>query len=180
MRRPARQFRTLLSELEGRWLLSTAPAVTHAASAYWQTSIDFADLNGGSPNRQPIQVATQQDGAAIVKLGRYERPYPSGYAKIWPPPTMPLQQVRVTTDPSSPAVGVNVAPVDQIVTFAPNEYDASLSVPILAGAPNPGEVDVALTLTPIDPPPHFSTTGPLDSRSARRRPRCPRRSSRRS
>jgi hypothetical protein len=79
---------------------------------------------------------------------------------------MPLQQVRVTTDPSSPAVGVNVAPVDQIVTFAPSQAsgqtDVSLSVPILAGAPNPGEVDVALTLTPIDPPPHFSTTGPLE------------------
>jgi len=66
---------------------------------------------------------------------------------------MPLQQFRVTTNPSSSAVGVNVAPVDQIVTFAPGQTDASLSVPILAGAPNPGEVDVPLTVTPIDPTP---------------------------
>ena len=57
----------------------------------------------------------------------------------------------MTTDPSSPAVGVNVGAVDQTVTFADGQSQATLTVPILAGAPNPGEVDVNLTITPIDP-----------------------------
>ncbi len=153
MHRPARQFRAQLSELEGRWLLSTAPALTHAPPPYWQTGVSFEESS---------QIATQQDGAAIVNVHRYVIRYPS--ADTTQP--MPLQQVRVTTDPS-PAVGVNVAPVDQILTFATGQTDALLSVPILAGAPNPGEVDVTLTLTPIDPPPQspttsLSTSGPLE------------------
>ena len=53
-------------------------------------------------------------------------------------------QVEVTTDPSSPYVGVNVGAVDQTVTFADGQSQATLTVPILAGAPNPGEVDVYL------------------------------------
>jgi hypothetical protein len=39
-----------------------------------------------------------------------------------------------------------------------------VTVPILAGAPNPGEVDVDLTITPIDPPPDLRTFGPLELR----------------
>ena len=60
-------------------------------------------------------------------------------------PDLPFQQFRVTTDPYSPAVGVNVAPVDQIVTFAPGQTDASVSVPILAQSTNPGEVSPPCT-----------------------------------
>jgi hypothetical protein len=62
-------------------------------------------------------------------------------------------QVQVTTDASSPYVGVNVGAVNQIVTFPSGQLDAVLTVPIIAGAPNPGEVDVKLTMTPVDPPP---------------------------
>ena len=61
-------------------------------------------------------------------------------------------QVQVTTDPSSPAVGVNVGAVDQTVTFAAHQDSAAVTVPILAGEANPGEVDVTLTATPINPP----------------------------
>jgi hypothetical protein len=36
-----------------------------------------------------------------------------------------------------------------------------VTVPILPGAPNPGEVDIALTITPINPPPHLSISTPM-------------------
>ena len=91
------------------------------------------------------QVVNQQDGAATVTVSE------SGYVAM---------QVEVKTDPSSPAVGVNVGAVDQIVTFA-NQTKATLSVPILAGAPNPGEVDVNLTATPLNPSSPVSISGPL-------------------
>ena len=61
-------------------------------------------------------------------------------------------RVEVTTAPS-PYVGVNVGAVDQTVTFADGQSQATLTVPILAGAPNPGEVDVRLYANIIDPAP---------------------------
>jgi hypothetical protein len=71
-------------------------------------------------------------------------------------------QVRVTTDPLSPAVGVNVGAVDQTVTFPNNQAKAVVRVPLLAGAPNPGEVDVNLTVTPVTP--KVTISGPLELR----------------
>ena len=38
-----------------------------------------------------------------------------------------------------------MAAVDQTVTFANGQSQVAVTVPILAGAPNPGEVDVNLT-----------------------------------
>jgi hypothetical protein len=98
------------------------------------------------------QVITQQDGEATVSLSGYIQP---GTGTL---------QVVVATDPSSPAVGVNVGAVNQTVTFANGASQATVTVPILAGAPNPGEVDVDLTITPIDPPPDLTTPGPLELR----------------
>jgi hypothetical protein len=95
-----------------------------------------------------IQVS-QQSGTATVTLSRTE-------------PTGALQ-VRVTTLPS-PAVGVNVAPVDQTVTFNPGQTQASVSVPIIAGAPNAREVDAVLSLTPINPPPNLVNAGQVELR----------------
>jgi hypothetical protein len=92
------------------------------------------------------QVVTQQAGTATVTLSD------TGY-------NGPLQ-VEVKTDPS-PAVGVNVVAVDQIVTFPAGQSQATVSVPILAGAPNPGEVDVTVTATPVNPPTPLTSTGPL-------------------
>jgi hypothetical protein len=159
MRRSDRQFRSQLLELEGRWLLSTAVAPTHLYKD-WEKTLEFVNSNGVALNYlQPIQVATQQDGAAIVNLHRSAVLKRGEWSEYPTTPSLPFQQVRVTTVPSSgasftpPSVGVNVAHVDQIVTFAPGQTDASVSVPILAGAPNPGEVDVPLTVTPIDPTP---------------------------
>ncbi len=92
----------------------------------------------------------QQDGVATVVLTRSDN---SGRL-----------QVQVTTDPSSPAVGVNVGAVDQTVTFANGQIDAALTVPILSGAPNPGEVDVNLTISSVDGSPQIMTAGPLELR----------------
>ena len=80
-------------------------------------------------------------------------------------------QVQVATDPSSPAVGVNLPAVNQTVTFAggrsftEDQTLASVTIPTNAGAPNPGEVDVNLTITPIDPPTGVTVQGgPLELR----------------
>src|SRR4051794_19321043 len=71
-----------------------------------------------TPNGLTQQV-TQQSGAATVTLVR------SGSDMAMPP-----VQVRVTTDPSSPYVGVNVGEVDQTVSFAQGQSHATLTVPI--------------------------------------------------
>ena len=54
--------------------------------------------------------------------------------------------------------------VDQTVTFANGQSQAAVTVPILSGAPNPGEVDVNLTMTSIDGSPKVITSGPLELR----------------
>ena len=92
------------------------------------------------------QVVTQQDGEATVTLSLSQ----PGTGRL---------QVQVTTDPSSPAVGVNVGAVDQTVTFANGQFEAAVTVPILSGAPNPGEVDVNLTISSVDPPPDLTYLG---------------------
>jgi hypothetical protein len=61
-------------------------------------------------------------------------------------------------------VGVNVGAVDQTVTFANGQMDAAVTVPILSGAPNPGEVDVNLTISSVAGSPQIMTTGPLELR----------------
>ena len=61
-------------------------------------------------------------------------------------------RVNVTTA-ASPYVGVNVGAVDQPVTFANGQRQATLTVPILPEAPNPGELDVHLNVKIIDPAP---------------------------
>jgi hypothetical protein len=98
----------------------------------------------------PTQLVGQQDGVATVVLTRNDN--------------RGRLQVQVTTDPSSPAVGVNVGAVDQTVTFANGQMDAAATVPILAGAPNPGEVDVNLTISSIAGSRQIMTTGPLELR----------------
>ena len=100
----------------------------------------------------------QQGGETIVWL----RGYTGGG---------PLQ-VQVATDPSSPAVGVNLPAVNQTVTIsgglsvgAGGQTLTSVTIPTNAGAPNPGEVDVNLTITPIDPPTGVTVIGgPLELR----------------
>ena len=148
--RPPRAIRVDALELEGRLLLAALPVPSAVAAtqkpvmAQIHLSLGFV----GTPTpgtSQVTQVVYQQDGAATVTVSE------SGYVAM---------QVEVKTDPSSPAVGVNVGAVDQIVTFK-NQTKATLSVPILAGAPNPGEVDVTLTATPLNPSSPVSISGPL-------------------
>ncbi len=148
--RPLRAVRVDALELEGRLLLAAPAVPSTVASAQKpvlvQTHLSLGFAGTPTPGTSQVtQVVYQQDGTATVTLSE------SGYVPM---------QVEVKTDPSSPAVGVNVGPVDQMVTFA-NQTKATLSVPILAGAQNPGEVDVALTVTPVNPPAPITVTGPL-------------------
>ncbi len=145
MCRPRREFRAESFALEGRLLLAILPQINVPPTVGFEgTTI---------PGTTKLsQVVMQQDGEATVSLSGYIQP---GTGTL---------QVVVATDPSSPAVGVNVGAVDQTVTFANGSSQATVTVPILAGAPNPGEVDVNLTITPIDPPPDLSISGPLELR----------------
>jgi hypothetical protein len=152
MGRTPRDFRAECFELEGRLLLSNVPASRPAhVRVLVPPSVGFQGTPlPGTTNLS--QVVTQQDGEATVTLSGYVQP---GTGSL---------QVVVATDPSSPAVGVNVGAVDQTITFANGNSQATVTVPILAGASNPGEVDVDLTITPIDPPPKLTTSGPLELR----------------
>jgi hypothetical protein len=148
--RPPRAVRVDALELEGRLLLAALPvpsavaATSKSVPAQFHLSLGFV----GTPTpgtSQVTQVVYQQDGTATVTLSE------SAYVPM---------QVEVKTDPSSPAVGVNVGAVDQMVTFA-NQTKVTLSVPIIAGAPNPGEVDVTLTATPVNSATSVTSTGSL-------------------
>ncbi len=108
-------------------------------------------LNAPSSAGTTRQQVVQQGGEATVWLQR------TTFAG-------PLQ-VQVATDPSSPAVGVNLPAVNQTVTIAGGQNVASVTIPTNAGAPNPGEVDVNLTITPIYPPANIAVQGgPLELR----------------
>jgi hypothetical protein len=147
MRRRSHEFQAASFALEGRMLLAVGHALASAASKF----VQFAPASGaatglwGTPQTEMVG---QQDGVAYVKLAR------SGNmtGKV---------QVQVTTDPSSPAVGTNVGPVNQTVTFADAQSQAVVTVPIFAGAPNAGEVDVNLDITPVGKSSRVSTSGPL-------------------
>jgi hypothetical protein len=104
-------------------------------------------------------VVTQQAGEATVTLSRSD--------------TAGSMQVEVSTDPSSPYVGVNVGAVDQTVTFADGQSQATVTVPILAGAPNPGVVHVSLNITPIDPATMIPAPTALDLQIAASDPAVP-------
>jgi hypothetical protein len=146
MVRPPREFRAESFELEGRLLLARAHAAIHHNETVLFASATSAGLAPGSTS--PTQEVGQQDGSATVVLSRSS---PIG-----------TTQVRVTTDPLSPAVGVNVDAVDQTVTFRNYQRLAAVTVPLVAGAPNPGEVDVNLIITPVTP--NVTTSGPATLR----------------
>jgi hypothetical protein len=164
MDRPLRAFQPAARPLEGRILLArvhaplvppvvTAPTLIATATAS-EGSVSFLGAPSSAGNTQQV---VQQGGEATVWLR-------SSFGS-------PMQ-VQVTTDPSSPAVGVNLPAVNQTVTLAGGAQTvggnlnlASVTIPTNAGAPNPGEVDVNLTITPIDPPPGLTVQGgPLELR----------------
>jgi hypothetical protein len=111
--------------------------VKPAPSTLPPTTLQFASAT--TAQYYPVQVVTQQAGEAAITLSRSD--------------SVGRLRVEVTTDPTSPFVGVNVGAVDQTVTFADGQSQAALTVPILAGAPNPGAVDVYLTAKIVDPAP---------------------------
>ncbi len=169
MDRSVRAFQPAALPLEGRTLLARVhvplpPPVATATVAVPTVTVGPAASLGsvgflGTPSSAGItQQVVQQGGEATVWL----RGYTGGG---------PLQ-VQVATDPSSPAVGVNLPAVNQTVTIPggrsfreDGQSFASVTIPTNAGAPNPGEVDVNLTITPIDPPTGFTVQGgPLELR----------------
>jgi hypothetical protein len=159
MHRRSREFKAESFELEGRVLLANARASIPGPAyvEFRSTSIPLSTTPTQTTPTQttptqttPTQVVGQQDRVATVVLARNDN--------------RGRLQVQVTTDPSSPAVGVNVGAVDQTVTFANRQWDAAVTVPILSGAPNPGEVDVNLTISSLAGSPQIMTTGPLELR----------------
>jgi hypothetical protein len=147
MPRSLRKFQPATSELEGRQLLTAGPG-SHRSLARGDTVSFSGPAASGTP-----ALVLQQDGTATVFLALNETQ--NRYRNAAP------VQVLVETDPSSPAVGVNVGAVHQVVTvhkYVPND---PVIIPILPDAPNPGEVDVTLTITPINPRPNLKVGPPL-------------------
>jgi hypothetical protein len=138
MSRPPREFKPGSSELEGRLLLTVGSATPPSLS----NTLVFSDAETSSM-AQAGQVAIQNDGSATVHLSLRGNAHPGD------DPFFPLQVV-VATDPSSPASGLNFGAVHRTITFDNAHWNAFVTVPILPGAPNPGEVDVNLTITPIN------------------------------
>ena len=158
MDRPLRAFHPLALPLEGRILLARVHVPIFQPAP--ESSVAFSGsvwFLGAPSSAATIQQFVAQGGEATVQLRRT---------------TLDGQlQVQVATDPSSPAVGVNLPAVNQTVTFAAgqnyneDQTQTSLTIPTTAGAPNPGEVDVDLTITPIDPPLGLTVQGgPLELR----------------
>jgi hypothetical protein len=163
MDRQLRGFQPAVRPLEGRILmarvhapLSPTVAVAPVAIATVATSLGSVGFLGTPSSAGITQQVVQQGGEATVWLRRRS--------------TDGSSQVQVTTDPSSPAVGVNLPAVNQTVTFDEQSSSGgasfgSVTIPTNAGAPNPGEVDVNLTITSIDPPPGTTVQGqPLELR----------------
>jgi hypothetical protein len=155
MDRSLRAFQPAASPLEGRILLAPVHLPPPAPPAFDGTVWFLGTPSSPTTNQQVVQ----QGGEATVWLRRS----PGGG---------PLQ-VQVATDPSSPAVGVNLPAVNQTVTIPGGSFFirehgqdfASVTIPTNAGAPNPGEADVNLTITPIDPPTGVTVQGgPLELR----------------
>jgi hypothetical protein len=164
MTRRLRAFQPAAVPLEGRILLAhmhksplstimPPPTITPPPPDYGNVMFLGASSPGGI-----MQQVVQQGSAATVWLGGS---------------TDGPVQVKVATDPSSPAVGVNLPAVNQTVTIAGTQRAVvlnlasgqyPLTIPTIAGAPNPGEVDVDLTITPINPPPGLTVSKPLELR----------------
>ena len=107
MRQQTRQFLPRPIELEARSLLATSPA---------SQMIGYMGIDGqGEP-----MIYMQQDGPVTLQLYRI--------------PTKGTVQVRVTSNPSTPAADAVVAPIDQTITFADGQSSMPMTVPI-----NPGE-----------------------------------------
>jgi len=166
MKRPVHAFRATVFELETRALqakLTPTPPAPPPPPPPPSTHPIYEVRFGGpasSPSNAFTQQVSQNSSVATVILSRssvsgiVDGPSPGhGLSRV--NSSIPPLQVQVTTDPSSPYVGVNVEAVNQTVTFAPGQFVAVLTVPIIAGAPNPGEVDVNLTMTPIDASPSY-------------------------
>ena len=151
MRRPTREFKAEACELEGRLLMASNPP---------PSSVQFVASTEIRGYPWPFQIVTQQAGKATVTLSRTDTAGPL--------------QVEVTTDPRY--WGGNVGAVDQTVTFAPGQSLATVTVPIIAGAPNPGAVDASLVIDAFNataPCPAMFCLGPLDLRIVASDPTLP-------
>jgi hypothetical protein len=159
MTRPRHAFEPVAVTLEGRILLAHVHKLPPVPVPSPPTP-DYGNVMflGDSTPAGITQQVVQQGSEATVWLGAY---------------TDGPVQVKVATDPSSPAVGVNLPALNQTVNLAGNQRATvfniangqyAVTVPTIAGAPNPGEVDVNLTITPIDPPPGLTVSKPLELR----------------
>lgn len=151
MRHPTRAFKAEICELEGRLLMASAPPPSPVRFV--------ASTELGTVLPSSIQIVTQQAGSATVTLSRTDTAGPL--------------QLEVTTSQLS---GMNVGAVDQTVTFAPGQSLATVSVPIIAGAPNPGVVDASVVVKAVnatDSPPGNVLLLPLDLRIVASDPTLP-------
>jgi hypothetical protein len=138
MRNRNRGFSAESFELEGRKLLTGVHHMAPAPASMLPPTpfVGFSTTETmGDLGTRHVEVVAQQAGKVTLPLARLGS-------------TTGETQVRVTTEPS-PAVGVNVPPVDQTVTFADGQDMTYVTIPVTPGAPNPGAVDVILDVQPV-------------------------------
>ncbi|MFO0960193.1 MAG: hypothetical protein U0800_22600 [Isosphaeraceae bacterium] len=129
-------FRPALEAFDPRILLSTATA---------------AAVLRKSPSLQidrDSYLVSQSSAGIQVTLNRYPAPRDifRSPAKVRSGPI----EARFWTDVTD-AAGKNYTPVDQVVTFGPGVNSVTVTVPILPGAANPGELDIGLHLQALTP-----------------------------
>ena len=130
------------------WFLGTPSSGENTEGKFLGTD----DVEGAASAGESVQQIVQQGGEATVWLRRSTlRPFAGSTGD------RPIIACR----------GRELPAVNQTVAFAAGETlaenqgtIATITVPTNAGAPNPGEVDVNLTITPIDPPAGVTVNGP--------------------
>ena len=161
MCRPPREFRAESFELDGRMLLSTA----HAPAAPVAETFNF--VAPGSKTSGVHAVASQQATSVTLTLQR-SNPYHSIQVEVAtgpiPTPSTPVGSaqpevlatdlwgwpgVQPPTSVPSAQPGVQYQPVVETITFPPGVTSEPVTIPIVAGAANPGMLSFEVTATQL-------------------------------
>ncbi|MFO0907519.1 MAG: hypothetical protein U0794_04025 [Isosphaeraceae bacterium] len=97
----------------------------------------------------PSRFYLQRSGEAVITLERFSNPDQALSVKFSTNPPINPVNVLGKQPVVAATAGEQYLPVDQVVTFPPGETKATVSVPIVGEAENPGIALVGLTVTPL-------------------------------
>ncbi len=137
------KLRPRLESLEGRMLLSTVKAPTPPVAE----TLNF--VAPGTTTSGVHAVASQQASSVRLTLQRGE----PGLAKIRDSIQVEVATGPITTTPSTPVPsaqpGVQYQPVLETITFPPGVTSEPVTIPIVAGAANPGMLSFEVAATQL-------------------------------